>query len=51
MALGIASVHLTDKRKKVQSGLGLSRDSLSHSLVPDVFLTTFLLGLGTEEKP
>ena len=46
MALGAASIHLTDQQRKVQGGFGLSCDSLLDSLVPDVFLTTFLLGLG-----
>ena len=51
MAPGAASIHLTDPQKKVQGGLGLSRDSLLDSLVLGVFVTTFLLGLGTDKGP
>ena len=45
------SIHLADAEKKVQGGLGLSCDSLPNGLVPSVFLTTFLLGLGTDRRP
>ena len=51
MALGVASIYLTDPQKKVQGGLGLSRDSLLDGLVPGVLLTTFLLSLGTDGGP
>ena len=51
MALGAASIHLTDSQKKVQDGLDFSRDSLLDGLVPGVFLTTFLLGLGIDGGP
>ena len=46
-----ASIHLTDPRRKLQSVLGLSRDSLLDELVPGVLLTTFLLGLGIDGGP
>ena len=48
MALRAASIHLTDPQRKVQGGLGVSRDSLLNSLVPGVLLTTFLLSGGTD---
>ena len=48
MALGPASIYLTDLQRKVQDGLALSRDSLFDGLVLAVFSTTFLLGLGTD---
>ena len=51
MALGIASIHLTDSQRKVQDGLSLSRDNLLNSLVPVVFLTIFLLGLSADGWP
>ena len=46
-----ASIHLTDPKRKVQGGLGLTRDSFLDGLVPSVFLTTFLLGLGMDGGP
>ena len=51
VALGAASIHLTDPRRKVHGGLSLSRDSLLDGLVPDVLSTTFLFGLGTDGEP
>ena len=51
VASGAASIHLTDPQKKVQGGLGLSRDSLLDGLVPGVLLTTFLLSLSTDGGP
>ena len=51
MASRAANIHFTDTQKKVQGGLGLSRDSLLNGLVPDVLLTTFLLGLSTDGGP
>ena len=51
MALGAASIPLTDPQRKVQGGLGLSRDSLLDSLVPGVFSTSFLFGLGMDGRP
>ena len=51
VASGAASIHLTDPRRKVQGGLGLSCDSLLDSLVPGVLLTTLLFGLGTDGGP
>ena len=51
MAPGEVSIYLTHSRKKVQGGLGLSRDSFLDDLVPGVFLTTFLFGLGTDGGP
>ena len=46
-----ASIHLTDPQRKVQDGFGLNRDSFFERLVPGVFLTTFLFGLGTDGGP
>ena len=51
MALGAANIHLTYPQRKVQGGHGLSHDSLFNGLVPDVILTTFLLGLGKNGGP
>ena len=51
MALGAASIHLTDPQKKIQGGLGLSHDTFLDGLVLSVLLTTFLLGLGTDGGP
>ena len=51
LALGAANIHLTNPRKKVQGGLGFSRDSVLDGLIPGVLLTTFLLGLGTDGGP
>ena len=51
MASGAASIHFTDPQKKVQGGLGLSRDSRLDGLIASILLTTFLLGLGTDGKP
>ena len=51
MASRAASIHLTDPRRKVQGGLGLSCDSLLDGLVPNVLLITFLLGLSTDGGP
>ena len=51
MAPRVASIHIINLQKKVQDGLGLSRDSLLDGLVPGVFLTTFLLGMGTDGGP
>ena len=51
VALGAASIHLTDPRRKVQGCLGLSRDCFLDGLVQDVLLTAFLLGLGTDGGP
>ena len=51
MALEVASIHLTDPQKKVQGGFGLSCDSFLNGLVAGDFLTTFLLGLGTDRGP
>ena len=48
VALGAASIYLTDPQKKVQGGLALSRDSLLDGLVLGVFSTTFLLSLSTD---
>ena len=47
----LVSIHLADPEKKVQGGLGLSRDSHLNGLVLDVFSTTFLLGLGMNRRP
>ena len=49
VASGAASIYLTDSQKKVQDGIGLSRDRLLDGLIPDILSTTFLLGLSTEE--
>ena len=51
MALRAASIYLTDPQRKVQSGLGLSRDSFLDGLVLGVLSTTFLLGLSTDGGP
>ena len=51
MALGTASIHFTGPQKKVQGALDLSRDSLFNCLVPNVFSTTFLFGLGADGWP
>ena len=51
VALGAARIYLTDPQRKVQDGLGLSRDSLLNGLVPSVFSTIFLLSLGTDGGP
>ena len=51
MASGAVSIYLTDPQRKVQGGLGLSRDSLFDGLVLGVLLTTFLFGLGTDGGP
>ena len=51
VALGAVSIYLTDLQKKVQGGLGLSRDSLLDGLVLGVLLTIFLLGLGMNGGP
>ena len=48
MAPGTANIYFTDPQKKVPGGLGLSLDRFLDCLVPDVFLTTLLLGLGTD---
>ena len=48
MAPGATSIYLTDLRRKVQGGLGLSHHSFLDALVSGVFLTTFLLGLSTD---
>ena len=48
VALGVVNIYLTDPQKKVQGGLGLSRDSLFDGLVAGVSLTICLLGLGTD---
>ena len=48
VAPGAASIHLTDAQRKVQGGLGLSCNSLLDGLLPSIFLTTFLRGLGTD---
>ena len=50
MALGAASIHLTDPQRKFQSIFGLSRDSFLDGLVSDVFSATFLFGLGTDRR-
>ena len=47
VALGTRSIYLRDLQKKVQGGLGLSRNSL----VLDVLSTTFLFGLDTDGRP
>ena len=49
--MGAANIYLTDPQRKVQGGLGLSRDSLLDDLVPGVLMTIFLLGLGTDRGP
>ena len=49
--MGAASIHLTDPQRKVQGGLGLSRDSLLDGLVSGIFLTTLLFGLGMDGGP
>ena len=51
VALGAASIHFTDPQRKVQGGLGISRDSLFDGLVLGVLSTTFLFGLGADEGP
>ena len=51
VAPGAASIHPTDLQRKVQGGFGLSRNSLLDGLVQGVFVTTFLLGLGTDGGP
>ena len=51
MAVGTATIYLTDSQRKVQGGFALNRDSLFDSLVLGVFLTTFLLGLGVDRLP
>ena len=51
MASEAATIYLTDPQKKVQGGLGLSRNSFLDGLVPGVFFTIFLLGLGTDRGP
>ena len=51
MAPGAASIYLADPGRQVQGGLGLSYNDFPNGLVPDVFLTTFLLVLGTDEWP
>ena len=51
VAPGAASIHFTDPQRKVQGGLDLSRNSLPDGLVPDIFLTTFVFGLGTNGGP
>ena len=51
MASDAASIYLTDPRKKVQGGLGLSRDSFLDGLVLNVLLTNFLLGLSMDGGP
>ena len=48
MASEAASIHLTNSQKKVQGGLGLSRDSFFDGLIPSVLSTTFLFGLDTD---
>ena len=48
VSLGAASIHLMDPGQKFQGVLGLSHNSFLDGLVPDVFLTTFLLGLGAD---
>ena len=40
-----------DPRRKIQGGLGLIRDRILNSLVPNLLLTTFLLGLGINRGP
>ena len=50
VAPGTVSNHLTDPQKKIQGGLDLSCDSFLDGLIPDVFLTTFLLGLSMDRK-
>ena len=51
VALEAASIYLTDPERKVQDGLGLSYNSFLDDLLPSVFLTTFLLGLGADGWP
>ena len=51
MALGAARIHFTDPQRKVQGGLGLSHDSFLDGLIPGIFLTIFLVGLGTDGGP
>ena len=48
MAPEAASIHLTNRKKKIQGGLGLSRDNLLDGLVPGVFSTIFLVDLGAD---
>ena len=49
VALEAASFYLTDLQKKVQSGFGLSYNSLLDDLVPSVFSMIFLLGLSADK--
>ena len=49
VALGAANIYLMDPQKKVKGGLGLSHNGLPNGLVPSVFLTIFLLGLGMDK--
>ena len=48
MASKAARIYFTDSQRKVQGGLGLSRNSLLDGLVPGVSLAILLLGLGTD---
>ena len=51
MAPEIANIYLTDPQRKVHGGFSLSRNCLLDCLVLSIFLTTFLLGLGTDGRP
>ena len=51
VAWGAVGIHFTESQRKVQGGLDFSRDSFLDGLVPGVFLTTFLLDLGTDRGP
>ena len=51
MAPRIVSIHISDLRRKVESGFGLHNNGLHHDLLPSVFLTAILLGLSTDRWP
>ena len=48
MALGAASIYLTDPKKKVKSGYSLCNDGFLDGLIPDVLLTIVLLDLSID---
>ena len=51
MALEIASIYLTDPRRKIESSFVLCGNGCVNILVSSIFLTVVLLGLGMDGKP
>lgn len=51
MAPKVVSIHFMDLVQKFESGFSLCGDGLPDGLVPNVFTTIVLLGLGTDREP